>query len=421
MKNKYLCKYIEAIHCLIPRGMIKKERKLIILSNINWRRVIKTNQQKIQKVLCMLEDLGGKAYLDLLIQHIDYKEINDTIKVLLEKNIINIEYEFDSRINIKTETYVHLIVDDNDWDEAINSLKNARKQRLCLEILKQYGKCSVKKLLNIADTGRGTLNSLQEKGYIKFVDIEVKRNPLAGKDFEIFPKLIPNKEQQIAISKIGNCIEKNINSSFLIHGITGSGKTEVYLQLIEKVIKKGKQGIMLVPEISLTPQIVARFMGRFGERIAVFHSGLSDGERYDEWRRIASNEVDIVIGARSAIFAPLKNLGIIIIDEEHEHTYKSEQSPRYHAIEVADYRRQLEGAVLVLGSATPSIESYYKALNGQLKLINLTKRAINTGLPKVEIVNMTRQLEIGNRGILSYELINAIDKNLKKKNKPFCF
>ena len=177
---------------------------------------------------------------------------------------------------------------------------------------------------------------------------------------------------------------------------------------------------MLVPEISLTPQIVARFMVDLGN-IAVFHSGLSDGERYDEWRRIASNEVDIVIGARSAIFAPLKNLGIIIIDEEHEHTYKSEQSPRYHAIEVADYRRQLEGAVLVLGSATPSIESYYKALNGQLKLINLTKRAINTGLPKVEIVNMTRQLEIGNRGILSYELINAIDKNLKKKEQTILF
>lgn len=421
MKNQYLCKYIEAIHCLIPKGMIKKERKLIILLNTDWEKLVPVNQRKTRDVLAVLEKLGGKVYLDLLVQHVDYKEINDAIKILLEKNIIDIEYEFNSRVNIKTERYVYMVVEDKDWDKVIDSLRNARKQKLCLETLKQHGRCSVKNLLDMADTGRWTLNSLQKKGYIEFVNVEVKRDPLADKSFAIFPKLVPNKEQQIAIDEIGNCIKNNINSSFLVHGITGSGKTEVYLQLIEKVIKKGKQGIMLVPEISLTPQIVARFMGRFEERIAVLHSGLSDGERYDEWRRIENDEVDIVIGARSAIFAPLKNLGIIIIDEEHEYTYKSEQSPRYHAIDIANYRRQLEGAVLVLGSATPSIESYYKALNGQLKLISLTKRAVNANLPKVEVINMSKQLEMGNKGVFSYELIDAIDKNLKRGKQTILF
>lgn len=421
MKNQYLCKYIEAIHCLMPAGMIKKERKLIILLNTDWEKLISINQRKLRNILTVLVELGGKVYLDLLTQHVDYKEINDAIKTLLEKNIIDIKYEFDSRVSIKTEQYAYMSVEDKDWDKTMDLLKNARKQKLCLEILKQHDKRSVRELLDMAGTGRSTLNSLQKKGYIKFVDVEVKRDPFADKNFAAFPKLAPNKEQKTAIDKIGNCIENNINGAYLIHGITGSGKTEVYLQLIEKTIKKGKQGIVLVPEISLTPQTVARFMGRFGERIAVLHSGLSDGERYDEWRRIKNNEIDIVIGARSAIFAPLKNLGIIIVDEEHEHTYKSEQPPRYHVIDVADYRRQSEGAVLVLGSATPSIESYYKALNGRLELISLTKRVVNASLPEVKIVNMAKQLEMGNRGVFSYELIDAMDKNLKEGKQTILF
>ncbi len=421
MKNKYLCKYIDAIHCLMPRDIIKMERKLIILLNTNWDELISSNQRKLKNVLIALEELGGKAYLDLLSQHVDYKEIDSAIKTLLEKNIIDIEYEFDSRVNIKTERHVFPVVKDEDWDEVIGSLKGARKQKLCLEILRQHDRCSVKKLLHMADASISPLNSLYEKGYVEFIDVEVKRDPFEGKDFVNYPKLVPNKEQQIAIDKISICIENSINSSYLIHGITGSGKTEIYLQLIEKVIKKDKQGIVLVPEISLTHQIVARFMGRFGERIAVLHSGLSKGERYDEWRRIENNEVDIVIGARSAIFAPLKNIGIIIIDEEHEHTYKSEHAPRYHAIDIADYRRQLEGAVLVLGSATPSIESYHKALNDKLQLINLTRRAVDAGLPEIEVINMTKQLELGNKGVLSYELIDAMDENLRRKKQTILF
>jgi primosomal protein N' (replication factor Y) len=169
MKNQYLCKYIEAIHCLIPSGMIKRERKLIILLNTDWEKLISVSQRRLRNVLTVLEELGGKVYLDLLTQHVDYKEINDVIRTLLEKNIIDIKYEFDSRVGIKTEQYAYMSVEDKDWDEAIDSLKNARKQKLCLEILKQHDKRGVKELLDMADTGRGTLNSLRKKGYIKFV------------------------------------------------------------------------------------------------------------------------------------------------------------------------------------------------------------------------------------------------------------
>ncbi|QUH20893.1 primosomal protein N' [Alkaliphilus sp. B6464] len=421
MRNQYLCKYIEAIHCLIPKGMINKERKLIILVNNQWDTLISPSQRKLKNILTTINDLGGKVYLDLLMQHIDYKEINDAIKTLLEKNIIDIKYEFNSKINIKTERYVYINVKDNRWNEALASLKNARKQKVSLEILKQQGECSVKELLYMANTGMTTLNSLKDKGYIGFMDVEVKRDPFANKSFSAFPKPVPNKEQQMAIDRIGNSIKNNINDRCLIHGITGSGKTEIYLQLIEKVIEKGKQGIVLVPEISLTPQTVSRFMGRFGDRIAVLHSSLSDGERYDEWRRIAMNEVDIVIGARSAIFAPLKNLGIIIIDEEHEHTYKSDQTPRYMATDIAEYRSQLENTVLVLGSATPSIETYHKALNGNLNLITLTKRATDAKLPHIEVVNMTKELELGNTAVFSSQLIAEMEENLKNQKQTILF
>ena len=421
MRNQYLCKYIEAIHCLIPKGMVKKERKRIILVNNNWESLIPANQRKIRNIITAIIDLGGKVYLDLLMQHVDYKEINDSIKILLEKNIIDIKYEFNSKINIKTEQYIDINFSEDRWDEVLNSLNKAKKQKISMEILKQYGKCSVKELLEVANTGRATLNSLRDRGYIKYIDVEIKRNPFANKEFMNFPKFVPNGEQQVAIDKISNSIEMGTSDRYLIHGITGSGKTEIYLQLIEKALIKGKRGIVLVPEISLTPQTVARFMGRFGDRIAVLHSSLSDGERYDEWRKILDNEVDIVIGARSAIFAPLKDLGIIIIDEEHEHTYKSDQNPRYNALEIAEYRSQLEGAVLVLGSATPSLESYHKALNNQLDLITLTKRATNSKLPSVEVVNMVDEFELGNTGIFSSTLLSAMVENLKNQKQTILF
>ena len=207
----------------------------------------------------------------------------------------------------------------------------------------------------------------------------------------------------------------------VLRGITGSGKTEIFLQVIEYVISIGKQAIVLVPEISLTPQMVERFVGRFGSKIAILHSGLSLGERYDEWEKINNSQVNVVVGARSAIFAPFKNLGIIIVDEEHENSYKSELSPKYHAREVAEYRARKEKAVLILSSATPSLESCYRAKTGNFLLAEMDKRCNNKQLPKTIIVDMRKELAAGNRSIFSRELKNEIDKNIQNGQQTILF
>ena len=213
-----------------------------------------------------------------------------------------------------------------------------------------------------------------------------------------------------------------INLKFLLFGVTGSGKTEVYLQLIDKVLQEEKSSIMLVPEISLTPQTVNRFISRFGEeKIAVLHSKLSLGERYDQWQKIRKGIAKIIIGARSAIFAPAKDLGIIIIDEEHDQSYKSEMTPRYHAKEVASYIANKKNIPLVLGSATPSLDTYFKGLNGDIEILELNKRANKMDLPDVQIVDLRQELANGNRSMISYKLHEEIQKNLKDKKQTILF
>ena len=229
-------------------------------------------------------------------------------------------------------------------------------------------------------------------------------------------------EQKVAFDKIAKAIDEKKYEQFLLYGITGSGKTEVYLQLINKVIQEGKSAIVLVPEISLTPQMLDRFISRFGkEQIAVLHSKLSIGERHDEWERIKQGKARIVIGARSAIFAPVKNLGIIIIDEEHDSSYKSESSPKYNAKEVANKISREENIPLLLGSATPDLRTFYNSNNGKIVLLKLTKRANNSNLPKVEIVDLKQELANGNRSMLSFDLYQSIEQNLKDKLQTILF
>lgn len=208
----------------------------------------------------------------------------------------------------------------------------------------------------------------------------------------------------------------------MIYGVTGSGKTEIYLQLIEKVMKLEKSSLMLVPEISLTPQTVDRFIARFGkENIAVLHSKLSIGERYDQWNKIKKGEAKIIIGARSAIFAPIQNLGLIIIDEEHDQSYKSETTPKYHTKEIARYLAKQNNICLVLGSATPDLETFHKAQNGEIELLQLTQRANNAKLPKVEIVDLRHELEQGNKSMISGKLHQAIKENLQNQKQTILF
>ena len=222
--------------------------------------------------------------------------------------------------------------------------------------------------------------------------------------------------------EISNSMDDMLFSEFLIYGVTGSGKTEIYLQLIEKALKEHKSSILLVPEISLTPQTVNRFIARFGkENIAVLHSKLSIGERYDEWNKINDNKAKIIIGARSAIFAPVKNLGIVIIDEEHDGSYKSEMTPKYDAREVAKYICRTNNIPLVLGSATPDINTYYRAKNKEIVLLELTKRANSAELPNIEIIDLREELANGNKSMISTKLYTEIEENLRNKKQTILY
>jgi primosomal protein N' (replication factor Y) len=229
------------------------------------------------------------------------------------------------------------------------------------------------------------------------------------------------EEQEYVLDKAYPLLEENRLNELLLHGITGSGKTEIYLRLIEAVISKGKTAIVLVPEISLTPQMTSRFTGRFGNRVAIQHSRLSQGERYDQWRKIRAGEVDVVIGARSAVFAPLADIGIIIVDEEHELSYKSENTPKYDACHVARARCNILGALLVMGSATPSVETYYRAVNGKIAFQIMKNRPNAMPLPTVRTVDLREELKNGNRSVLSTSLEEELVKNKERGEQSILF
>lgn len=267
---------------------------------------------------------------------------------------------------------------------------------------------------------RTTLLTMEKQGVMKIVSEQLYRNPIKNQE-EQNSRVELNEEQQYIVDDFINEYRSGIRGSYLIHGITGSGKTEVYMEIIASVIASGKQVILLIPEIALTYQTVQRFYRRFGERISIMNSRMSQGERYDQSLRARKGEIDIIIGPRSALFTPFQNLGLIIIDEEHEGSYKSETTPKYHAVMVAGKRAQLTGASVILGSATPSLESYIKAKEGQIKLYTLTKRAKEAEPPKVWIVDLREELKRRNKSIFSIKLKELIQDRLNKKEQIMLF
>lgn len=300
------------------------------------------------------------------------------------------------KVNKKYEEYVVLT------SKVDFSSLTSEPQKKIVNLLEEKKKVLKKELTDISVSA---VRTLKNKKMIKIVAEEVYR--LQTKE-SIKEKVKLSNSQEKIVSTVSNL---NEFKPYLLHGVTGSGKTEVYMSIIDRVLELGKEAIVLVPEISLTPQMVRKFQNRFGSSVAILHSGLSNGEKYDEWRKIERQEVSIVIGARSAVFAPFKNLGIIIVDEEHSNTYKQENTPKYSAIDVVIWRGKYHGSPIVLGSATPSIESYTRAKLGIYHLLELPDR-INSNLPNVELVDMKQEMRKGNR-ILSESLKNGINKCLE--------
>jgi primosomal protein N' (replication factor Y) len=305
-----------------------------------------------------------------------------------------------SNVNIKFDSYYRL----NNYDE---SLKYSPKQLEIIDLVKREQLVIRKRLLDISSS---SLNTLIKKGVLLE---EKKEHYRVNYNKQEVSRKVLTEEQENVVKKVIN----NPNDVYLLYGVTGSGKTEVYMEIIDYYLKQGKTSIVLVPEISLTPQMVNRFQERFGERIAAIHSGLSDGEKYDEWRRIYRGEASIVIGARSAIFAPLDNIGVIIVDEEHSDSYKqSDPSPRYNAKEIAIIRGKFHKASVVFGSATPSLEAMARAQKGVFKLLELSHRVNGKKLPKVEIIDMNQEAKVS-KGHFSNKLITGINDRLERKEQ----
>lgn len=301
-------------------------------------------------------------------------------------------------------------------NEDLSNIKNPDGYKKIVEFFKtNSGKYTKSELINEHSISQYKLNKLIENEVLSIEEESVFR----------YNDRVYNKDSAKTLTiEQENIIREYINSDdkmFLLKGVTGSGKTEVYMKLVERVLLEEKSAIILVPEIALTPQMIERFKGRFGVNVALFHSKLSDGERFDEWFRVKEGKSKVIVGARSAIFLPAKNLGLIIIDEEHENTYKSEQNPKYQTKEVAEYLSELKGCKVILGSATPSIETYYRALTGEMKLLELNSRVDNKSMPPMKVIDMRNELKGGNKSLFSRELFIAIQERLKRKEQIILF
>lgn len=301
-------------------------------------------------------------------------------------------------------------VENFDLDSFVCK-KNAKKQQEIVDFLKNNEIIEAEQVKNFSDSA---IKSLVNLGVIKKIPQEKYRTPKSNLNIEN-SEITLNNYQQKAVDGIKG------QGTYLLHGVTGSGKTEVYMHLIERILKENKTAIMLVPEISLTPQVLQNFTERFGENVAILHSGLSAGERFDEWRRLLSGNAKIAVGARSCIFAPLQNVGIIIIDEEHDGSYISESNPRYNTIEIAKFRSTQNDCPLVLGSATPSLDSYSKVMSGEYKLFELPIRANGKPMPEIQIVDMLNEIRNGNTNMFSRSLLVNLEECVKEKNQAMIF
>ena len=326
------------------------------------------------------------------------------------------------KVKSKTKRTVVLLLGEEEGKKKLTFYlqKNQKaRARLLAELIenKELPYELVTKKLNVTAS---VIRALQEQDVVEVQEEQVYRNPIHMMQ-QTLQKPNYTEEQRYAIEQFHKDYTRGIRRTYLIHGITGSGKTEVYMEMIGEVIESGKQVIVLIPEIALTYQTVMRFYKRFGERVSIMNSRLSAGERYDQMMRAKNGEIDVMIGPRSALFTPFPQLGLIVIDEEHESTYKSEQIPRYHARETAEARAQMEGASLVLGSATPSVDSYYRALQGEYELLTLKNRATSQSLPKVYTVDLREELKGGNRSILSDKLRELMEDRLQRKEQIILF
>lgn len=430
LSERYLSPLFDAAASMLPPGFERRVLTFIEPVFSPSEAALASLNAKQREMLLLLQR-RGKVELGQLKKKLKREKVDLVIDQLLRKGLVTKTKELERvKVGPKLVPYLGLAVAAERARQEIPVLDNRRayQQARLLALIAESGLISLSEVKRLGFS-TSVVQALKEKGLIAVEQLRVQRDPLAHRSFEKTPppKLTPAQEAawreiRESLRGLSSAEHRDGNAVFLLHGVTGSGKTEIYLCALDQAIALGRRAIVLVPEIALTPQTIGRFSARFPGRVAVLHSKLSLGEQYDEWQRIRDGTFDVVIGSRSAVFAPQPDLGLIVIDEEHEWTYKQqEQSPRYHAREVAIKLAQLTGSAVILGSATPDLESYHRAQIGDYRLLQLPERIAQAKLPKVEIVDMRQELKQGNRSIFSRSLFQAITKALTAGEQVILF
>lgn len=406
LKDRTFCTYFDAFRCILPAGF-----------NLKLNYFYSADPQADEALINLLPADEREIYLSLiktckfveklkLLSAFGFKSDSNILERMYKKGVLVRNVDAKRNMADKTEKLVRLSVDSFEY-ERLNPSLTAKQKPVC-ELLNKTGSASVKEICYFTGVTAAVIKTLEKKNIVEFYENEVYRSPVINKNSSVKSEITLTDEQQKAFDSLINQYESGEKTVSLLYGITGSGKTQVYISLIKKMLESGKGAIMMVPEISLTPQIIDRFLSHFGSEVAVFHSALSLGERMDEWKRVKRGEARVVIGTRSAVFAPVKDLGLIIIDEEQEHTYKSEQSPRYNAKEVARFRCEENKGLLVLGSATPSVETFARAQSGIYTVNKLTQRYAGAKLPEVITVDLASHFGADSNSAISETLAEKL-------------
>ena len=408
LRERYFCTFYDAIRAMLPAGLWFQTKNVYSLTEERaWETAVIRKEWAVD-VLHLLEGLGGQAEESALRRlPVDEKTLEDVLGYLIRKKWIRSNTDFQQRTHDKTERIATLASSPEEALEyASHRPKSAAMQKSVLELMCSVGSVAVKELCYFTGASMATVNRLEKLGYITLSERPVLRCREI-KPAQLDGPLILKGEQISCFAGLASQMTEEKPGVALLYGVTGSGKTSVYIKLIQKALEQGKSAMLLVPEIALTPQLLSAMVAYFGDQVAVLHSSLSAGERYDQWKRVRSGEAKVVVGTRSAVFAPCSP-GLIILDEEQEHSYKSENSPRYSAREVAIWRGAKEGAMVLLGSATPSVESMYRAKTGAYRLYTLRERYNGKPLPEVDIIDMREELKMGNDLSLSVPLRHAM-------------
>lgn len=422
MHQRYFCTFYDAIRAMLPVGYwFQAKQRYSLTEDRSWEGTA-IRQEQAKCLLEALSDLGGDATEAALRESLpDEEAFERAASYLLRKKWIRCETSYRRKSGDKTEKVATLAVSAEEaMAYAASRPKSAAMQRSVLETMCAVGSASVKELCYYTGASVPTVKRLEKLGYLELSDRDVFRCR------EIKPAAVEgplelNPQQQEVFAGLAAQMGNEKPGAALLYGVTGSGKTAVYLKLIDACMQRGKSAVLLVPEIALTPQLLGVLAAHFGDLVAVLHSSLHTGERYDQWKRIREGKARVVVGTRSAVFAPCKELGLLILDEEQEHSYKSENSPRYAAREIALWRGNKEGALVLMGSATPSVETMYHAKNGDYTLYTLRERYNGKSLPGVEIVDMREELRDGNDLSLSIPLLDAIRHTADQKKQAILF